>query len=105
MEASAAQRHIVGHETRLQSGLITPESVFHRSLMHSPASSQLQSPDYMVTMNVITESFGPVSYTALNRFERDCKDRWGKGVSASPFGILRLLMLSIASSKGSPEWY
>ncbi|PIL30984.1 hypothetical protein GSI_05677 [Ganoderma sinense ZZ0214-1] len=84
-ETSVAQRHTVGHETRLRSGLITPQSVFHPSLMYSPASTQLQSPDYMVTMNIITESFGPVSYPTLNVFERHCKDRWGR--SAPPGGI------------------
>nr|VWP01894.1 Cell morphogenesis protein (Cell morphogenesis protein PAG1) [Ganoderma boninense] len=69
-ETSVAQQPIVGHETRLQSGLITSQSVFHPSLLYSPASAQLQSPDYMVTMNIITESFGSVSYSTLNQFEQ-----------------------------------
>ncbi|KAI1789975.1 hypothetical protein LXA43DRAFT_538200 [Ganoderma leucocontextum] len=81
MDTSFAQRPVVGHETRLQSGQITPQSVFHQSVMYSPA--QLQSPDYMITMNIIEQSFGhgfAPQYPALNEFEQYCKDHWGTGL-------------------------
>ena len=81
METSWIPGVIIGHKTRLESGQITQESVFHQSVMYSPA--QLQSPKHMITMNIIEQSFGPgfrPQYPALNEFEQYCKDHWGTGV-------------------------
>ncbi|KAM5531106.1 hypothetical protein V8D89_015220 [Ganoderma adspersum] len=81
-------RPFVGHETRLESHQITPQSVFHQSIMYSPAI--LKSPEYMTTMKLITDSFGPgfaPQYPALNEFEQYCKDHWDTGLRTSPGDI------------------
>lgn len=81
METSWFTGLVVGHETRLASGQITPESVFHQSVMYSP--TQLQSPKHMIAMNIVEESFGSgfrPQYPILNEFEQYCKDHWGTGV-------------------------
>ena len=80
-ETTLVFRPIVGHETRLESHQITPQSVFHQSVMYSPAI--LKSPEYMTTMKLITDSFGPgfaPQYPPLNEFEQYCKDNWDTGV-------------------------
>ena len=80
-ETSWLQFLVIGHETRLESRQITPQSAFHASVMYSP--EQLQSPKYMVTMKIIKQSFGDgfkPDYPALNTFEQYCKDHWGTGV-------------------------
>ena len=69
--------HIMGLESRLASGQITPLSVFHSSVMCAP--KELQSPDGMITMDNIQETFGPEfkpQYAVLNEFEQFCKDNW-----------------------------
>lgn len=81
METPPLQRPVVGHKTRLESGQITPDTVFHQSVMLSPP--HLQSPTYMITMDIIKQSFGSgftPQYPALNEFEQYCKDHWGGGV-------------------------
>ena len=78
METPIAQRMIVGHETRLESGQITTKPVFHESIKNSPKN--LVSPDKMITLEIIAHSlpgFNPV-YPPLNDFEKYCKDNWGK---------------------------
>lgn len=76
------QRRVIGHKTRLESGQITPQSVFHLSVMYSPAQRKLQSPNYMITLDMIRWSFGYdlAQYPALNEFEQYCKDYWSTGV-------------------------
>ncbi|PIL30983.1 hypothetical protein GSI_05676 [Ganoderma sinense ZZ0214-1] len=72
----------VGHEFRLENPQIPPQSVFHRSVMYSP--QKLQSPKYMITMKIITDSFGPgfaPQYPSLNEFEQYCKDHRETGIS------------------------
>lgn len=78
METPITQRMIVGHETRLESGQITTNPVFHESIKNSPKN--LVSPDKMITLEIIAHSlpgFNPV-YPPLNDFEKYCKDNWGK---------------------------
>jgi hypothetical protein len=80
-ETPAALRPIIGHQTRLESGQIVQQSVFHDSIKYSP--QQLTSSDYMITMSIIWQSFGSgfvPQYPPLNEFEQYCKDDWGKGV-------------------------
>ncbi|KAJ7739230.1 hypothetical protein DFH07DRAFT_78654 [Mycena maculata] len=84
-ETPIYERPIVGHETRLQSGQITTQTVFHESIKYSP--QQLTSPDYMITMTIIQQQFGSgftPQYPALNEFEKYCKDHWGTGVADGP---------------------
>ena len=88
IETSLALRLIVGHETRLEGGQIMPQSVFHQSVKESP--TQLESPEYMITMDIIKQSFGSgftPQYPALNEFEQYCKDHWG-GAVRRPLSLL-----------------
>ncbi|KAH8109828.1 hypothetical protein DFH11DRAFT_1624702 [Phellopilus nigrolimitatus] len=78
-ELSFAQKPIIGHQTRLQSAQIASDSVFHESVKFSPTA--LKDPTYMVTLDTLKNAFGgswvPKS-PALNAFEKECKDNWGK---------------------------
>ncbi|KIK01582.1 hypothetical protein K443DRAFT_98321 [Laccaria amethystina LaAM-08-1] len=83
-ETSVALRPIIGHETRLESNQIVQQSIFHESVRHSP--QQLTSPDYMITMSIIQNTFGSgfePQYLALNEFEQYCRDHWGRGLTIS----------------------
>ena len=80
-ETPVLQCPVIGHETRLDSGDITIQSVFHQSVMYYPAI--LKSPEDMITMTLIADSFGPgfaPQYSVLNEFEQYCKDHWDTGV-------------------------
>ncbi|KAH7921292.1 hypothetical protein BV22DRAFT_1132387 [Leucogyrophana mollusca] len=84
MDLPLTQRIVIGHKTRLQSEQISPDSVFHESLKYSPQS--LVSSDYMVTLSLLEEAFGPKfqpDYPPLNEFEYQCKERWSK----TPIGL------------------
>ncbi|KAG7096249.1 hypothetical protein E1B28_003698 [Marasmius oreades] len=87
-ETSTVLKPIIGHETRLESGQLTPQAVFHSSIQFSP--QKLDSPDYMITMSIVEKKFGSgfqPQYPPLNEFEQYCKDHWGTGLNAGRHGI------------------
>jgi hypothetical protein len=78
-ELSWDEKLVIGHETRLASGQITRQSVFHESNKFSPQN--LRDPSNMVTMTIITQKFGISflpDFAPLNEFEQHCKNDWGK---------------------------
>ncbi|KAJ6476479.1 hypothetical protein C8R47DRAFT_1052124 [Mycena vitilis] len=77
MELPRALRPLIGNKTRLESDQITADSLFHESVKYSP--DVLTSPEKMLTMRTLEERFGVgfARYSALNEFEKHCKDQWG----------------------------
>lgn len=69
----------MGHQTRLEGGSLTPDMTFHPSLKTSPV--KLNNPKHMITLNNLRKAFGASwtpTYSFLNDFEKECKERWGK---------------------------
>jgi len=73
-------RQILGHETRLSSGQITPNDVFHESLRVAPTKLTCKDPQDMITLNDVKAKFGrdwAPTFAPLNEFEKKCKEQWG----------------------------
>lgn len=72
---------LVGHETRLESGQISTDTIFHPSFQVSP--TKLTNMTFMVTLPILQETFGTswiTTYSTLNAFEELCKEQWGQPV-------------------------
>lgn len=85
--SSDLEKRIFGHETRLESGQLTADVIFHPSVALSP--TDLKDPTFMFTLVDLQKKFGPTwrpVYSSLNNFEELCKKRWGKVVSALTSG-------------------
>ncbi|KAI0085279.1 hypothetical protein BDY19DRAFT_967219 [Irpex rosettiformis] len=79
-----AQKIIIGHETRLESGQILKDATFHPSIAVAPTT--LDKPTYMITLDSLKKAFGvewTPKYSTLNSFEQTCKDHWGKPLVSS----------------------
>lgn len=77
-DLSPRDKLIFGHETRLESGQVTADVVFHPSIEMSP--TQLSDPKYMFTFADLQQKYGPYwvpTFSTLNDFEAYCKDHWG----------------------------
>ena len=75
------QKAIIRPETRLDSGQITKDVIFHESFKSAPTT--LVHPDHMVTLNTLKQKFGSSwspTCPALNTFEQWCKVQWLSGV-------------------------
>lgn len=71
------QKAIIRPETRLDSGQITRDVLFHESFKSAPTT--LTHPDHMVTMNTLKQKFGTSwspTCPPLNAFEQRCKNQW-----------------------------
>ncbi|KAF5309279.1 hypothetical protein D9758_018900 [Tetrapyrgos nigripes] len=80
VETNIALQPVMGHETRLESGQLTSDAVFHSSVQFSP--QKLDSPLFMITMSDVQKKFGSgfqTQYAPLNSFEQSCKNDWGSG--------------------------
>lgn len=77
-EQNEAKKELNGPKTRLDSGQITSDSVFHSSLYASP--KLLRDPKSAVTLDTLNEMFGEgwrPRCPELNEFETFCKTEWG----------------------------
>jgi len=80
-EPNPITRAVYGHETRLESGHITPDAIFHESLRLAPTVLTCIEPERVITFNDLRGKFGKdwvPTYAPLNDFEKKCKEQWGK---------------------------
>ncbi|KDQ10696.1 hypothetical protein BOTBODRAFT_488112 [Botryobasidium botryosum FD-172 SS1] len=80
-EPNLVVRAVFGWKTRLGSGQITADAVFHESFRAAPTALTCKAPDHMITLNDIKAKFGKnwtPTFAPLNEFEKKCQEQWGK---------------------------
>lgn len=72
------QKVVIKAQTRIQSGVLKADAVFHRSIFSAPLN--LNNPMNMITLTSLKQAFGDAwvpDSPPLNAFEQECKNAWG----------------------------
>ncbi|KAK7682079.1 hypothetical protein QCA50_014665 [Cerrena zonata] len=101
------QKSIIKPKTRLDSGQITRNVIFHESFKNAPTT--LVHPDHMVTMTTLKQKFGSSwspTCPSLNAFEQRCKNQWNStlGDPGIPFERIDDLYDRSFLDEQSPKW-